>query len=411
MNNKQTPIFMFSLLLIGLGCFFVFSAKQKQELLMPLSGRLKPTTFWEIQAIDTMKYSRDIAREKMNDQSFDAVIDTQVKNIASTGATHVAISTPYDAEFIPFLERWVKAARKYELKVWFRGNMAGWEGWFEYPRIGREEHTKQVEAFILANQDLFEDGDLFVSCPECENGGPGDPRMKGDKEEYREFLIQEYTVVKKAFETINRDVQSNLYSMNGDVARLIMDRETTAKLDGIIVIDHYVKTTDQLLTDIRAYAEQSGGKVVLGEWGAPIPDIHGEMTQQEQAAWLEDANRKFVKEPSIIGMNYWTHTGSSTELWENGDKPKQSVDVITKYYKPTVLTGTITDTNGRPINGAKITTPYSTTYSVKGIYEIPVLQNEPITITVSKEEYVTNSLEVTPQNSISLERDITIEKV
>src|SRR3989344_6298983 len=86
-----------------------------------------------ITSIDTMKYSRDVAREKLNSSSFDEVIDKQVSEISATGATHIAIGTPYDDEFLPFLKRWVVAARKYNLKVWFRGNLSGWEEWFGYP--------------------------------------------------------------------------------------------------------------------------------------------------------------------------------------------------------------------------------------------------------------------------------------
>ena len=47
-------------------------------------------TWWQIQSIDTMKYSRDLAREKSKDSGFDSVIDTQVKNIAAAGTTHIA---------------------------------------------------------------------------------------------------------------------------------------------------------------------------------------------------------------------------------------------------------------------------------------------------------------------------------
>ena len=96
--------------------------------------------FWEVQSIDTMKYSRDLSREKLKDPSFDTVIDRQVKAIAETGATHVAISTPYDEEFLPILKRWASAARNYNLKIWFRGNWSGWEKWFDYKSISREEH-------------------------------------------------------------------------------------------------------------------------------------------------------------------------------------------------------------------------------------------------------------------------------
>ena len=146
--------------------------------------KTKPT-WWKIQSIDTMKYSRDKAREKLADPSFDAIIEMQIRDIAQTGATHVAIGTPYDNEFLPFLKRWVDTARKYNLKIWFRGNFSGWEGWFDYPPISREEHLKLTEKFIKENNNLFKDGDIFISCPECENGGPGDPRQTNDIEGHR----------------------------------------------------------------------------------------------------------------------------------------------------------------------------------------------------------------------------------
>jgi hypothetical protein len=75
-----------------------------------------------------MKYSRDLAREKLGNPSFDKVIDDQISRIAGTGATHVALGVPYDPEFLPIMRRWVTAIRKYNLKVWFRGNLSGWEG-------------------------------------------------------------------------------------------------------------------------------------------------------------------------------------------------------------------------------------------------------------------------------------------
>ncbi len=112
-------------------------------------GKVK---YWEVQSIDTVKYSRDLAREKLNDQEFEKDIDKQVELIALTGATHIGIGTPYDEEFVPFLRKWVRAARKYGLKVWFRGNLSGWEEWFGYERITREEHTEKVLAFIKNNK-------------------------------------------------------------------------------------------------------------------------------------------------------------------------------------------------------------------------------------------------------------------
>ena len=106
------------------------------------------TKYWEIQSIDTMKYSRDMARERSGDVVFDRIIESVLEKIKSTGATHVAIGTPYDEEFIPFLRKWVLTARRVGLNIWFRGNFSGWEGWFDYPRISKEEHLEKIEEFI-----------------------------------------------------------------------------------------------------------------------------------------------------------------------------------------------------------------------------------------------------------------------
>src|SRR3989344_4079972 len=330
--------------------------------------------FFEVQSIDTMKYSRDVAREKMNDVSFDREIEAQIKNISETGATHVAISTPYDEEFLPFMKRWVTMARKYEIKVWFRGNLAGRERWFDYESIDRQTHIVNIKEFILNNPYLFEDGDIFTSCPECENGGPGDPRKNGDAVGHREFLINEYKVVKQAFNDINKKVTANYYSMNGDVAKLIMDRETTQKLDGVITVDHYVATPRQLVQDIDMYASSSGGKVVLGEWGAPIPDIHGDMSEEEQAAWIEKALRLLIPNTNLIGLNYWVNEGGSTALWHER-KPQKAVTAITKFMKPNIVKGTIKDEAGRRINDVSGTSSLRS-FTAPGSYVLPLVKND-----------------------------------
>jgi len=279
-----------------------------------------------------MKYSRDLAREKGTVKSFAKLVDTQVSLIAKTGATHVAIGTPYDEEFLPVLQLWVKTARKYKLGVWFRGNFAGWEGWFDYKKIDRETHNKEIEKFILKNPELFQDGDIFASCPECENGGPGDPRITGDIQGHRNFLIKEYQTTTKAFKTIHKNVLSGFNSMNFDVATVIMDTETTQKLGGIVVVDHYVLSPSKTVEDLNQLSHNTGGLIVLGEVGAPIPDIHGKMTEDEQALWIESVFNALKNSPSIIGVNYWTGFGSSTQIWDSEYKPYKAVQTITSFY-------------------------------------------------------------------------------
>lgn len=311
--------------------------------------------WWKIQSIDTMKYSRDLARERLRDASFNSEIEKQVKNIADTGATHIAIATPYDDEFYPFLKRWVDVARSNNLKVWFRGNWSGWEEWFDYPEITRAEHMAKTEEFILENRTLFVHGDIFTACPECENGGPGDPRLNDDLDGHRKFLIDEYNMMENAFRHIGKSVIFNYNSMNGDVARLVMDRKTTAALGGVVVIDHYVETPKQLIDDIKDIASESGGKIVLGEFGAPIPDIHGIMTDEEQAIWLEEALIALADTEEVIGMNYWTNTGSSTELWRENGNPRAAATTLSAFYNTKTIKGRVVNEAGGAISGAYIT--------------------------------------------------------
>lgn len=335
------------------------------------------TSWWEFQSIDTMKYSRDIAREKLNDSSFNTVIDQQIKNIAETGATHVAIATPYDEEFYLFLKRWVDTARKYGLKVWFRGNWSGWEKWFGYARIDRVEHIRKTEEFILKHADLFADGDVFSACPECENGGPGDPRRNGDPAGHKEFLINEYKITKEAFRRIGKKVASNYASMNGDVARVVMDRATTQALDGVVTIDHYVSTPEKLIEDIESIARVSGGRIVLGEFGVPIPDIHGRLSEEQQAEWLKEALSKLIETDKLLGINYWTNTGSSTQLWDGKGTPRAAVEVIKSFYKAQIITGRVVDEAGWGVEGAYITVQ-DKRYFVdrKGNFEFPYFEHQ-----------------------------------
>jgi len=364
MLDKKIGIIIFTIVFLVILGFNVNSSEEKRS------------TLWDVQSIDTMKYSRDPSREKLNDPSFYLVIGNQVESIAETGATHIGIATPYDEEFRPILKRWVLAARKNNLKVWFRGNWSGWEGWFEYDKITRDEHIKKTEEFILSNQDLFEDGDIFTPCPECENGGPGDPRHNNDLEGHRKFLIDEYQVTKSAFEKIDKDVASNYNSMNGDVARLVMDRKTTNSLDGIVAIDHYVDTPEKLIKDINEIGIKSGGNIVLGEIGVPIPDIHGKLSQEEQAEWISDALSELAQINNVVGINYWTNQGSSTALWANDGEEKLGVSVLKSFYTPNLVNLIIKDESGAKIKNANVQLGQKRYFSdTQGEYIIPYFKN------------------------------------
>ncbi|OGK15525.1 hypothetical protein A2774_04515 [Candidatus Roizmanbacteria bacterium RIFCSPHIGHO2_01_FULL_39_12c] len=386
---------MLKKLVITISLFLIFTS--------PVHSRER---FFQVQSVDTMKYSRDLAREKLKDNTFNQEIETQVKNIAATGATHVSLGTPYEDEFLPYLKRWVTAARKYKLKVWFRGNLAGWEEWFDYPRIDRSTHIGKIQNFILSNPDLFEDGDVFTSCPECENGGPGDPRKTRDIEGFRNFIAAEYKAVKEGFDQTGKKVKANFYSMNGDVARLIMDRETTEKLDGAVTIDHYVSTPEKLENDIVELAEQSGGKIVLGEFGAPIPDIHGDLSEEQQASWIDEALDRTIKTGKVIAVNYWTYNASSTRLWENDNSPRLAASALEKYYNPVNVYGRIIDSKGNLIKDVNLKMTDIGFLVKNGIYAIPIINEE--SLTFSKKGFVSVNFPVRAAKEKDIKRDVVL---
>lgn len=362
--------FLISLLIITAS----FMALERNFAVSDTSGLLP---WWEIQSVDTMKYSRDLSREKNKDPSFDTVIDTQMKNIAATGATHVGIATPYDQEFIPFLARWVTSARKHNLNIWFRGNFSGWEKWFDYPAISREQHVTLLADFINGNPTLFREGDIFTPCPECENGGPGDPRVTKDIQGHQNFLIREYDLATSAFRKIGINVRVGYFSMNYDVARVIMDKPTTDSLGGIVTIDHYVESPEKMVRDIHTIAEASGGKVFLGEFGAPIPDIHGKMSESEQYRWLTEAFTLLVKERNLIGVNYWVNVGGSTPLWTEDGTEKRAVKALTTAYTPLHVTAKIVNQLNKPITNVEITSRYQKVKTDRsGQFTVPYLRDE-----------------------------------
>src|SRR3989338_114376 len=291
-----------------------------------------PKRTWEIKSIDTMKYSRDAAGAKLNDPTFDQTIEIQIKNIADLGATHVALGTPYDEKFIPYLSRWVAASRRNNLKVWFRGNFSGWEGWFGYEKgLTREGHLEQMREFINKNGTLFENGDLFTPCPECENGGTGDPRRTGDVEGFRKFAVEEFQAANAEFRKIGKNVRT-VGSANYDVASLVFDEQTANAVGDIVVIDHYVKEPQKLAGNIRTLSQKAQAKIMLGEFGAPIPDIHGKISEEEQARWIDEALNLVKSQEEVIGINYWVSHGGSTAIFGNDHSKKLAAEIVKKYY-------------------------------------------------------------------------------
>lgn len=360
-------------------------------------------TFWSIQSIDTMKLSRDSVKDNSVNIAF------WVSKVASLHANYIAIDTPYDEEFYPVLERWVTQARKNNLHVWFRGNFSGWEGWFNYPKLkNADQHYALTKAFISKHANLFKDGDIFTPAPEPENGIIGDPRSSNANSiAYNTFLVRSFSTCKNAMEQIHKHVSCGYFSMNGDIALNSLTQETADTL-GVIVIDHYVSSVSQMGDEVDSLYQKFGKPVVLGEFGAPLDEINGQMDEIEQAGFISSIlNELYVRKQEVEGLNYWVISGGSTALFQDDGTPKKVVNSITNYYNPLVITGVVKDTFGNQLANILIHTPVGNiSTDSHGRYAFSMLQvaNIPLTIEDSNYKPYTTAL-LANQNVV----DITLQ--
>jgi hypothetical protein len=308
--------------------------------------------FFQMQAVDTMKLSRDGARNGGVVNSIPAIVE----KLAALSPTHIAIATPYDKEFDTVREKWIGNIHDRNIKVWFRGNFSSWEKWFDYPAFTNPyDHIAKTYAFITSHPREFADGDIFTPAPEPENGGFGDPRHGNDiKIKFFDFLVKSQASCEKAFAAIHKNVTCGYFSTNGDVAELF-PTDVVKKLGNVIVIDHYVRTPQELVDKAVHLHEKTGAQIILGEYGAPIPDLHGELTQKQQAQLIRDNLKELVAHTDIIkGINYWTAVGGSTSLYSDAYEPRLAASTLEEYFSPIVVTGQVSDENKLPLEGVQV---------------------------------------------------------
>jgi hypothetical protein len=339
-----------------------------------------------------MKVSRDRAREWPGRSTVRQDIARQVSLIKQTGANCVALATPYDAEFLPFLKMWVDEARRQNLAVWFRGNWSAWEGWFGYTGgLSMKAHLQQTRQFILDNPDLFQDGDIFTPCPECENGGILKGRTGETYNIYRQFLRDQYQTAGDAFNEIDKNVEVNWFSMSGGVAKAMLDQTTIDAIGGVVTIDHYTKDADGMEEFITYFKDTYNAKVILGEFGAPIPDLNGTMDEQQQADFIDEImSRMYKHRDTIHAISYWVLTEGSTTIVNDDNTPRLAVQTLKKYFSPATVTGKITNTLGDPIEGIEIVSSNplndTTTTNKAGQYTLSILP-ETTTLTLNNSQY------------------------
>ncbi len=69
----QKKLYFAFLFIIFCGAIWLGHSKYQSS-----STALPAPKWWKVQSVDTMKYSRDLTAEKLEDASFDVIIDEQV---------------------------------------------------------------------------------------------------------------------------------------------------------------------------------------------------------------------------------------------------------------------------------------------------------------------------------------------
>ncbi|GEM_PF-790491 len=378
----------------------------------PASKKVEP--LWPIECVDTMKYSRDKAREWAKRTKLQTYIDYDIKMVKESGANCIAIDTAYDEEFVPFLKKWVESARAAGLKIWFRGNMSAWEGWFNYKKYTDiKDHHKDIRTFVTKHPDLFEDGDIFTPVHEPENGLPNIWETEARKEAYRQFISDSYDKCVESFNEIGVSVSCNYFSTSGHIGLGVITPELAQKL-GFVVVDYYVSDPRQMEKDIQALHERLGVKVVLGEFGAPIPDINGTFTKEEQAQFVKDLLEVFYRNRDIIqGINYWVLSDGSTSLLDTKGDPKPVYSVLQDYFEPIEVHGTVEDKTGKSIEGAVVSLEAfgrTATTSGDGVFSITLPKGTTTlsNFTVKTSEFNTFTREITVPGRDSISIEVTL---
>lgn len=292
-----------------------------------------------VRSVDTQvvsKHWKGVTEEMVRDQ---------ITAIKSLGVNYVAIGTAYDE--LEDMRKWTTEIHRQGLHVWFRSHWLEWEGDNGRPAtMTPDAYLDRTEQFILANPDLFQEGDAFTVAVEAEQAGVGPGKRFLNWDEYKKFLLLEISTSNKAFKRIGMDkkVYTNWLSMNGWVAQNVITPEL-AKAFGLITVDHFSPQSDTIGTfdapeaianrmseDLDAMYLRLKVPIYLGEWGY---QINQETTEDHQAAVAEAVLSKLVVKPYLVGMNYWVHMGHYSRLFnDQGGKivHERAVAGVVRYF-------------------------------------------------------------------------------
>lgn len=321
------------------------------------------TPQWVVQSFDMMKYTKDVVCNPPSD----TFIANSVAKAKTNGATHIAISTPYqnvtcgggtgDSNLLA--SRWITAARAQGLKIWHRHPNVKFEGIYSQSKVRSPDgyrHIKDITDWIDAHPTWILAGDIFTPEAEPQNGGINGVTSCGSlcqfssKADFNEWLRMAQLSTKLALRANDIPVTSTwgnttgvfvgAYGFDGFVTwgdnngfwqgQSQIEAATVAAMDNVIAIDHYPAAGATMAGDLdEMRAVFPNALVVIGEIGT-INDTTDTARVNSVNNWFN----AFIARNYILGVNYWHQGPGGNESLINSDfTNKPSGDAVADFYK------------------------------------------------------------------------------
>lgn len=312
-----------------------------------------PNHRWNLQSVDAMKVTKDvICTGAQKDITY---INNWLDKAVESGATHVAISQPYDnpacGNSLTYTQTWVTAIRAHGLKVWHRHMPLAFEGIYSTTKSNSDYYFDMISSYITSNPTLFATGDVFTPIPEPQNGGINGVTGCGSvcqfqsQKDFNNWLKTAMLVSELSFKQLGYnpgDVKIGYFGFDGyvvwgecnsDWSGILTDATVTRM--GNITIDHYECGGRSMLTALTDTTKSFRKKypttpLIIGEWGT----IQATNSATQVTA-LTSAYDAFIS-ANVVGVNYWhLGTGSSNEALVNADwSVRAAFNTLKSYFLP-----------------------------------------------------------------------------
>ena len=274
-----------------------------------------------VASIDTMKESMDTDAYPLTP----AQIADDVNLAATLDTNYITVDTHWD--YPAYMQEWVRAVRNAGRHVWFRIHPNAWAGTNGVrATLTPSQYLTHEAAFIRANPQLFEAGDILDMNPEPEDS-PYWPRTYGKNwtsntaamKQYNRFFVAVSSTASNTLSSLGRTgVITTVRSTNSWFAESPKALfPSTVDYMHRVTIDSYPDQSDRSpaaavadrLKEVSAIeAARPGVPIVLGEFGySNTMNVDGALQASVVAAELQAIRPN----PCIQGLNYWVGAGDA----------------------------------------------------------------------------------------------------